>query len=111
MRIDIRFRGDLKNTAALREHVLRSAHFQLGRFGQALSEVVVRVSDVNGPRGGVDKRCQVMAKGARIGTLAIDELNGDAKAAIDLALDRASHRVGQQLERSRAVRRTALMNL
>ena len=59
MTIDIRFRG-LANSEFLRAHIVRRIHFQLRRLGKALGAVVVRLSDVNGPRGGVDKRCQVM---------------------------------------------------
>lgn len=105
MKIDVRFRGAVGEHAPLKEHVLRRAHFQLGRFGHELTGVTVRLSDINGPKGGLDKRCQVTATGRHIGTLAVDELQGDARAAIDLALDRAGRQVGQKLERTRAVRR------
>jgi hypothetical protein len=105
MKIDVRFRSEMDEAVALKDHVHRRADFQLGRFEHELTHVVVRLSDVNGPRGGLDKRCQVTAKGRKIGAFAIDELQGDARAAVDVALERASRQVSQKLARTRSVRR------
>lgn len=111
MKIDVRFRGQVGEHEALREHVLRSAHFQLGRFGHALSAVVVRLSDVNGPKGGVDKRCQVSAGGPQVGSLIVEELQGELKAAIDLTMERLARALGQRLERLREARRAGPASL
>jgi hypothetical protein len=107
MRIEVRFRGPVDDTAQLREQVSRAAHFQLGRFGHVLAALLVRVSDVNGPKGGVDKRCQVTAWGAQVGTVTVDELRGDARSAIDVAMERTARAVGRELKRVRAMRRMA----
>jgi len=53
MKIDIRFR-DLDASNALKNHATRRLQFGLRRFGHAINGVTLRVSDVNGPRGGVD---------------------------------------------------------
>jgi putative sigma-54 modulation protein len=104
MTIDIRFRG-LANSDALRAHIVRRIHFQLRRLGRALSAVVVRVSDVNGPKGGVDKRCQVMLRRPGHPPVTIDEVSVDAYAAADVAVERAALAVERGRERERAVRR------
>lgn len=47
---------------ALQSYVERRLHFSLGRFGGRVGRVTVRISDVNGLRGGVDKACYVSAE-------------------------------------------------
>ncbi|MCC6526121.1 MAG: HPF/RaiA family ribosome-associated protein [Polyangiaceae bacterium] len=104
MKIEIRFRSLTANDA-LEEHAVRRVHLELARFGREVDAVVVRIADVNGPRGGVDKRCQVTVSGRRIGALAVDGRHEDAFAAVSLALGRGARAVGRGLERARAERR------
>ena len=106
MKIDIRFR-DLDASDALKTHAMRRLQFGLSRFGHAISAITVRVSDVNGPRGGVDKRCQIIVRGPRLGTLALDELHGDIYVAVDAAVERLSRTVGRELARVRQSERAA----
>lgn len=104
MIIEVRFRA-LDASDALREHATRRVHFHLGRFADELSSVVVRISDVNGPRGGVDKRCQLTVRGARFGSSTLDELHDDPYAAVDLAMERLARVVERELARARGERR------
>ena len=103
MKIDVRFRG-LEPSDALRNHAVRRIHFQLSRFGHEISSVLVRISDVNGPKGGVDKQCQVSVRGRRLSDVIVDDLSGDAHSAIDMAVERVSHAVARDLERMRGAR-------
>ena len=98
MRLDIRGRH-LTLTPALRDRATRRLHFALGRFHRRVGRVTVRLGDVNGPGGGVDKFCRVElhAAGRRI---TIEELDADIYAAID----RAAERVGRAVERAVARR-------
>jgi len=104
MKIEVRFRG-IQASDALRDHVARRVHFQLSRFNGGVSSVVVRIGDINGPKGGADKRCHVTVRGPTISPVMIDDLSGDAYSAIDMALERAARTVGRELERLRASRR------
>ena len=58
MQIDIRSRG-FALTHALREYVERRLRFALVHAGDRVRRVAVRLTDVNGPRGGNDKRCRI----------------------------------------------------
>ena len=58
MKIQIRKRR-VEVSDTLRAYVERRLGFALGRFGDRLGPITVRFSDVNGHRGGVDKRCQI----------------------------------------------------
>ena len=100
MRIDIRFRG-LQASPALRDHALERIRFQLDRFARELRSVVVRVTDVNGPRGGQDMTCLVAVSGRRFTTLALTETSDNGFAGISGAIDRAARAVARQIARSR----------
>ncbi len=62
MNIDIRWKRARKSKA-IEEHARRRAGFALDRFAERIRHVSLRFEDVNGPRGGVDKRCTVEAQG------------------------------------------------
>jgi len=69
------------------------------------------MSDVNGPRGGVDKRCQVELKTDVVGTVMVTSVAGDWRSALDKALARAERCVLRLVRRSsdsRRLRRRAI---
>jgi putative sigma-54 modulation protein len=105
MKTEVRFRG-IERSEALREYTVRRIHFQLSRFNGAIGSVVVRIGDVNGPKGGADKRCHVTVRGGAVGAVNVDERSADAYGAVDLALERAARATGRELERGRAGRRS-----
>jgi putative sigma-54 modulation protein len=104
MKIEVRFHG-IESSEAFRDHAVRRVHFHLSRFAGEVTAVVVRVADVNGPRGGLDKRCQVTLRGPRLGSANLDERSADAYAALDLALERVGRSAGRELDRARWSRR------
>lgn len=114
MRLHIRARN-IELTEALKHYVKRRLHFALGRFGGRIRQVTIRLSDVNGPRGGRDKSCHVEVRlipGARI---IVGDTESDLYAAINSAIERSVRAVSRQLARerelgtSRSVRRALSM--
>jgi ribosome-associated translation inhibitor RaiA len=76
----------------------RRLEFALGRFRGRIRSVTVRVADVNGPRGGVDKTCLATIRlDASKRLVVIEETDVDAVVAIDRAADRASRAVARML--------------
>lgn len=61
MRIHIHARG-FALTEALRIHGERRLLFALSRFGRQVLDVKMALGDLNGARGGIDKRCQVVGR-------------------------------------------------
>jgi len=90
MDLDVRVRhGATKDREAAAEHVAGKLRNALRRMGGKLLWVLVRLDDVNGPRGGSDKRCVVRAQTVG-GTRSVGEATGpDVFGAIDRALRRA----------------------
>ena len=100
MRVQVRIRG-VDGPAELVEHAERRVHHHLSRCGRQVTGVTVSLSDVNGPRGGNDKRCQVTVTGQLIGTLHLAETHEDARSGVDVALARLSHSVGRSVQHAR----------
>ena len=100
MTVQVRFRG-IETSRALAAHVTQKLQQHLSRFGRQVREVVVRLSDINGPRGGRDKHCQIEAKGRGIGLLHLSETHDDLYTGVDIAVARLGHAIGRNIERAR----------
>ena len=99
--------GDrVKVTTDFREYIDRCLYFGLGRFAAAIDHVSVRVGDINGPRGGVDKHCQIVVKLRASGSnpIAIDDTDEDLRAAVTRASNRAGRTVARAIDRKRRKR-------
>jgi putative sigma-54 modulation protein len=58
MQIEIKTR-EFPLTDALRSHTERRLFYALSRLDEPIQRLVIRLSDINGPRGGVDKYCRL----------------------------------------------------
>ena len=85
----------------LPDHIERRLRFALTRFGDRVERVVVFLKDRNGPRGGVDKVCRILAKVRGCGTTMAAVVDADWIAAVDRATTRVGHTVSRELERTR----------
>lgn len=104
MRIAILCRGILP-TQAIRDYAQRRLKTALGRYQSVLASVQVRLADVNGPRGGVDKHCVVEVGGPMMAPIIVRERDADLYVAIDRAADRIDRATGRRIARRRAPRR------
>ncbi len=100
MQIDIQARN-FSLTEALRSHIERRLAFALGTRDHHIRRIVVRLSDINGPRGGIDKHCHLQVLLAHMPDVVIEDTESDLYAAIDRACDRAGRTVGRRLDRQR----------
>jgi ribosomal subunit interface protein len=102
MRLDIKTSGfDL--TKGLRDHAQKRLEFALDWARHDVSRVSINLSDINGPRGGKDKRCQILIPLAGNRDVVIHDTESDLYAAIDLAAERASRTLERRLCRLRNV--------
>lgn len=100
MTVNIRGSGILP-TEALRRYVERRLNFALGRFPQVV-RATVRLGDLNGPRGGIDKWCRIALSLCRRNGMVIEDVDHDLYVAIDRATDRAGRAVARAHRRGRA---------
>jgi putative sigma-54 modulation protein len=100
MQIDIQARN-FPLTNPLRGHVERRLGFALSTRDDHIQRVMVRLSDINGPRGGADKCCHIQVVLPHLPDVVIEDTEADLYAAIDRAVDRAGRTVGRRLARQR----------
>lgn len=100
MTVHVRFR-DIENVDKLKAQIERKVGFATDRFAVRLVGIHVAVSDVNGPRGGVDKRCSIrgVLEGGR--AITVEERGADAIAVVNRAVRRLSNCIGRILVRAR----------
>ena len=100
MRVDIQSRN-FPLTDALRSHVERRLGFALESRDDHIRRITVRLSDINGPRGGADKCCHIHVQLPRLPDVVIEDTEENLYTAIDRAADRAGRTVGRRVERLR----------
>lgn len=98
MQVELRVQNtDLAD--AIRTYIERRLRFSLSRFGGRVGRVTVRISDLNGPRGGMDKCCRITAELIPTGMVMLEETDGDLYAAIDRATERVGRSFSRELDR------------
>jgi putative sigma-54 modulation protein len=100
MKVQVRFKG-IEGSDELVHFVTRKVHQHLSGFGHHVRSVMVRLTDVNGPRGGKDKRCQFEIAGPDIGSLHVEGWHEEVCAGVDETLDRVAQTVGRSIARLR----------
>ena len=86
--------------ARMRDLSVERVRFALRRLTALVPRAKVQFSDVNGPRGGVDKRCQVELSTESAGMVVIASLARDWRTALDRSLGRATRVLTRSLQRS-----------
>ena len=100
MQIEIQARN-FSLTQALRGHIHRRLGFALNTRYEQIKRILVRLSDINGPRGGNDKCCLIQIVLPGQADVVIEDTESNLYAAIDRAANRASRTVTRRLGRLR----------
>jgi len=100
MRLTIQLGAEAGDTR-LRTYIVRRLGFALSRLEDRITSVLVRCSDVNGPKGGVDKRSTIEVRGPVFGRIVVEETGAEWVSTIDRAAARAGHTLVRALERGR----------
>ncbi|RUM92111.1 MAG: HPF/RaiA family ribosome-associated protein [Thiothrix sp.] len=98
MQIDIQTRK-FSLTSALRTHAEQRLRSSLTFFNEHIRRVVMRLSDINGPRGGADKRCHLQVVLNGLPDVVVEDIEADLYIAIDRAADRAGHSLARKIDR------------
>ena len=85
-------------SADLNNYVRRRAHFSLGRFAGRIRSLSIRLADVNGLRGGIDKLCDIRLDVGLRQEVMVRERQTSIHAAVVFAMERAERAVQRHLE-------------
>lgn len=84
-----------------REYLRRRLRDRLGKYAGSIERVTVRVKDVNGPRGGVDKACRIKVVLGGFPSVVYEHQAPSLKFAVTGALNGVERAVKRLLERRR----------
>lgn len=107
MRIVIQASGFVL-TEALRSYTEQRVATALGWAGERMHKLAVSLSDINGPRGGIDKRCKIQVQLGKGQEVVIEDTEADLYTAIDRAADRADRALVRRVERMRGFTHTRI---
>ena len=96
----------VKLSRRLREYVSRRLSLAFGRKQYGIQAVKVRISDQNGPKGGVDKHCQIHLTLPGLPPVVVTEKGRDIASMVDQAAHRAAQATDRLLSKAKAVRHT-----
>ncbi len=85
----------------LRDYVAKRAGFKLGKFAPAIERTTVRFEDIAGPKGAPAIRCAIKVVLPRQGSVVVEVLDDEAKAAFDHCIDAVERAVRRTLEKSK----------
>ena len=96
---------DLELSDALKAYTERRLRGSLLGFAEWLESVEVRLSDVNGPRGGADKNCAIRVILRHLGVVFANAKGRHVYSTVDCAASRLRSALMRRLGRHRADRR------
>lgn len=83
-------------------HEDRSTWLASRRFADRIDSVVVRLVDLNGPKGGRDKRCRMAARlSISAPNIVVEAIDADAYLAVSHAAARLDEQITRVVARSR----------
>ena len=96
---------DFALTDAIQRHVESRVEAALGAVARWVVGVTARLEDINADRGGIDKRCRLVAALRRHGVVVAEATHADLYAAVDEAAARirrsATRAVTRRMPRER----------
>lgn len=81
--------------------IRRKLGAKFGKFAASIERVTVRMTDANGPRGGVDHVCNVKVVLSGLPSVVVERRDASPLAAIDLVLRAAEQAVRRSVGRRR----------
>ncbi len=85
----------------LEQYTLRRIRKGLGRRLDRVVRMRVGLSDINGPKGGADKRCQIHICLPKQADVVVEDVQENMYGAIDCAMHRARQTLARRLSKVR----------
>jgi hypothetical protein len=84
-----------------RDAIARKLGMKLGKFAASIERVSVRLSDTNGPKGGVDQVCRIKVVLSGLPSVLVERRNAALAAAVEDAIRATTIAVGSRIQRRR----------
>ncbi len=84
MKFDIQSQH-IELTQKLKAHILRKLHFALSQMDSYITAISVNISDINDPKGGLDKQCGIQICILNMEDISVKETQTHLYCAIDRA--------------------------
>lgn len=104
MMMNVNFRN-IDGDASTVNYINQRLSFALARTQHEVRSTAVTLSDVNGPKGGLDKQCKIVLKANGLKEIVISERQPDVHQAINRGIARASQNLARQLKRKQQSKR------
>jgi len=96
---------------AWRDTAERRLRFAMRRLRGQVLQAQVKLVDLNGPRGGIDQRCQIQLTIDGMGTVVVHATRRHAVQALEAALKRATTALVRQWQKHRRIARQPARSL
>lgn len=104
MLIEVRAHG-FELSEAILQHVEWRVESWLGWAAGQVAGVMVRLEDINGPHGGVDKCCRISLRLRAARTLVVEGRDRDLYRAVDLGVARLKEAAARHVARQHTIQR------
>ncbi len=104
MRLCLTVKGVAK-TPTMDRLLQHKLHYAFDQFGRWVQGVTLAVEDMNGPKGGVDKRCRVKVSVPRHPVVVVEGRGAELVAVVNDAIDRAAQALARLRDRRHTRRR------
>ncbi len=105
MKLNLYF-GDLKASEAVRENVTQLIESSFEHFQTHVRHVNVTFSDVNGPKGGVDKQCRCIVHLKNMAPIVVDDCDESFINLVHRVARRAAHALSERISLTKQSYRT-----
>lgn len=92
-------------TEAMETHIKQKLEPMHHHFGDRILSTHVHLSDVNGPKGGENKKCLIHVELQKLATVIVDDTEENLYTAIDSCCHSAERAVRKSLERQQTLAR------
>ena len=81
------------------DYIEKRLSFVLARSRHLIESIMVTLSDINGPKGGIDRQCLIIIKADGLAQVVITEKQDTIRQAIDRSIARAAQNLERQIKR------------